>query len=489
MSEDDGGSNRSGARSPHSRPRLARTAAVTAAIWIALQAALHLAIVAPTGSPANVDWWLALSSLQLERGLTRVWTPYPPVFPALHAALTRAVAGDDAPQLQRYFFEGDRSGESTAAHARVLARMERAWIAANLLLLLALAALIGWMVRRREGAWPLAALAGAAFLLASIAPESRVRVGLASDQFDYLPALLLLGSVALLAARRPLASAAVAGAGIATKLFPFVAIPIACARARSWREAAAPAAVALVIVGALAAPLALTDRDAFLSTWRFSGERGGWESVWLFPEKKWPPMPAARAMPGMFGEPLPTTLVVLIDGRRLAGTIVREDADAIVLRSEGAEQRIARADIAGTGARRKPPLPLRLLALAAFALAALAPFAARRALDSERGVADAALLSITLLLFFSPGVSSYYFLWLVPLLFVTFPPEIAMAVTAAFLFAGNLELHRWPDVPLYWPALALRQAILGGVALATVRNLRSRAPAPAGAEPANAASA
>jgi hypothetical protein len=450
-----------------------RPLALALLAWLTVQAAIAIGIRAPPSAPANVDWWLALSSFQSERGIVHVWTPYPPLFPLLHEPVVAALSGDEAPLVRRWYFESDRSPEAAAGHALVLARLVWAWRIANAILLAGIAVAVFALAREARGVDG-ASFAAAGFLLSQIAPWSRVRIGIGNDQFDYLAVLFLVLAVLLLSRRKPASAGAAAGLGILAKLFPVVTLGPALARAKRLREAVIPCAVAMAVSAAGLAPFAIADRQSFLSTWRYSSAREGWESVWIWPQRRYPPMPSPKAMPALYGEPLPTTLLILADQRLVSGIVVREDAEAVVMRSNGTEETFARTGIAGFGEPKRPPLRVRLLSLFAFAIALASPLALRRTIDRPGGIASASLLAVTALLFFSPGVSSYYFLWLVPLLFVVFPLEWAMACSCAFLFAGNLEQHAPPAFPLYWPALAVRQLFLAGLGLAILRPVIGR---------------
>jgi hypothetical protein len=453
------------------RRSAARSIVMVAALWLFMQAVIRIAGPAPPSRAANIDWWLAVSTLQLERGLSHVWTPYPPLFPSIHAAATKLVAGEDEPALRRWFFANDRS--SWAAHERVLSALENLWISANALMIAAIAGIVFFVVRRTRSS-RVAGIAGAAFVLSQIAPESLMRIGFGNDQFDYLPSLLFIGAISL-AEKRRFMSAALAAMGILAKIFPFVALAVSCARARSWREAGRPMAFATSIIALGIAPFAISDFSTFVSTWRFSSERSGWESIWLYPEKRWPPEPRASAMPALFAQPFDSTAtaqIILQDGRTLFGAVSKESADTITFRAGGHEQSFPRSSIAAVKERRMPSLRVRVLTMLALLLAAATPFAVRRSLDSPGGAASAALLSITVLLFFTPGFSSYFFLWLVPLLFMTLTPEVAMAVTTVLVIAAHLELQGWPSYPFYWWGIGARQLLLGALGLILFRRLR-----------------
>jgi hypothetical protein len=207
-----------------------------------------------------------------------------------------------------------------------------------------------------------------------------------------------------------------------------------------------------VTAAVLVAPFAIARPAGFASTYRWSAERGGWESVWLYPERRFPPMPMPPAMGSIFGRPLPTAAPQAPDGK---------------------------AATPAQMTRPRPPLRERLVSLAGLAAIVAAAIGLRRAFGTPAGLARGTLLCLALLLFFSTGVSSYYFLWLLPLLFVVHRPVTAAALAAAFLLLANVELIGYPRLPYYWWSLGARQLLFLGVIIAEVRGLRAAITAPA----------
>lgn len=119
-----------------------------------------------------------------------------------------------------------------------------------------------------------------------------------------------------------------------------------------------------------------------------------------------------------------------------------------------------------------------LLALSSGALLLFGAWLFRRALRSPCGLARGTLLAVLVLLLFSKGFSSYYFVWLVPLLFLVYPALAAFGLSALLLVVANAELIDPPALPFYWHAIFVRHAILLCLAAAQVRNLwKARAPA------------
>ncbi|MBI5480353.1 MAG: hypothetical protein HY906_15930 [Deltaproteobacteria bacterium] len=429
-------------------------------LWAALQGTIVLC-TRGTARPSvtNVDWWVALSTLHVKRGFFEVWTPYPPVFPALHYAVVGAAARGRVDALHAYFFAGDRSRPAVRAAWITVPFVHDLWGLANLALMAAIALAVARLARAVGGGpgW----LAGSAWALLQVAPFGLVRIGPWFDQFDYLPALLLLLGLGWLGAARPVRAGVATAIGVLTKAFPGVLIPMGLAalgRARALSFCAAGAITAAVLV----APFLLARPAVFTSTYRWSADRGGWESVWIAPERRMPPMPMPPAMGQLFGQPLPQAEV--------------RAADGVANRQPGP--------------RSRPPLRERLVSLAGLAAIVLAAVLLRRGFGTPAGLARGTLLCLTLLLFFSTGVSSYYFVWLLPLLFVVHRPVTAAALSAAFLLAANLELVGYPALPWYWWSLGARQLLFLGVIVAQVWALRvaSTSP-PASPEPAAPAGA
>lgn len=404
-----------------------------AAIFVATQVALMLVghasflpAFTPLGEvPYNVKWWLALGTLMAREGPLVVWTPYPPVFPLAHLELYQAM-GFDADMLWRHFFLRDADVAELASAA--IRRAQWLWSGMNAVLLGVIGALIASLAAATRGRAQ-ALLAGAAYLLMSQSYASRILTGIVSDQFDYLPCVFLLAALLALVREAPGPSAVAAAVGTATKLFPVVLAPIAWLRLRSWRARAWYAGAFGVASAALWLPLACAGQRPVLSFLRFTGARGAWESVWLYPSMRLPPWPPSSEMRGLFDVPYPPPGV---------------------------------AEHVGSALR---PAMGPLLGLATIA-ALLVLFAlARRRLQAPMETVRCALLALLVTLFFAKGFSSYFVQWFFPLLFVVYRAEVAASWVAAFLVVGNLEFVGDPATwPMYWPSLFLRHGLLFGLA-------------------------
>lgn len=402
-----------------------------------------LPVFLPLGEvPYNVKWWLALGALMAREGPWVVWTPYPPVFPLLHLALFGAM-GFDADTLWRHFFLRDAAVAGHAAEAIRSAQVM--WCCMNAMLLCAIAWLVARLAeaaRGRAEAW----VAGGAYLLMSQSYASRVLTGVVSDQFDYLPCAMFLFALLALVRDAGASSAAAAAVGTATKLFPVVLAPLACMRLPTWRARTTYVGAFTAVSTILWLPLLTGGQRPVQSFLRFTGDRGAWESVWIFPRRSLPPWPSSQEMLGLFDRPYPPS--------------------GAVLSSAGGS-----ADDLG------PWLTLATMV----AMGAVFAFARNR-LRTPHDVVRAALLLLLSLLFFTKGFSSYFVQWFVPLLFVVYRAEVAALWFGAFLVVGNLEFVGDPaSWPMYWPSLFLRHALLFALAVDQWRRWQASTARTAGA--------
>jgi hypothetical protein len=440
-------------------------------LFALLQLALW-AMGAQPGDRANVWWWTALSTLAAERGFFNVWTPYPPVFAVFHYGLLKGF-GADTRLLARYFFEGDQGAEAVAAYDQTFATMTLAWSAFNAALLAGQAILIyrmaRWRLARQESL-----LAAGAFALFNLSWRSQIVLGLACDQFDYLPSFLFLLGIVLLAEGRPTGSALATGIGVMTKLYPGLLVPLAWSHLGEIRRSLRYTALVLAVCLAVAAPFLYVNPAVFLATYQSTGSRPGWESVWTFPDKAFPHMPAPGNMVGQFDTPIPEAAVFLRDGRNVAGSILEEDDQRLVLElPDGEQTTISKLDIRYVRWMRAVELKHRILMLVTLAALLALAWAFRKALRQREALLRAAFLSVLIMLFFSKGISSYFLLWFFPFLFILYRPLAACALFSLFLLVGNLEfVGGAPDWPYYWPSIFLRQALLLAVAADQVRRMR-----------------
>jgi len=341
----------------------------------------------------NVEWWNALAAAMAKHGFFNVWTPYPPVFPALFYGLSGVV-----PQ----------------------SAILPIWKTANACLLLGQALLVFAIVRRcsfqnKQRALHAALLASFAFLVVMFQPNSRLLLGPWMDQFDYLPTLLMLLGLFLLINKSGTASALVCGIGIMTKVFPVILVPAAFA-ALGWKRGLQYAAVAAVVCVIIAAPFFIANGEMFLSTYRWSADRIPWESVWAY------------AFPGRgIREPLANL-------PQAANPELIEQQFAVAYHPPD-------PGVEGDHAPGRSVWVNYLTAgLTAIGVVLTAAFVARGKKITPHRLCRGALVMVLLLLIFSKGFSSYFIVWAAPLVCIAYPGAGGFALCALMLLLGNTEL-------------------------------------------------
>ena len=483
-----------------------RTALIALGMFLLLQFLLF-AMGAKPSSRANVWWWTALSTLGADRGFFNVWTPYPPIFTVLHYGLTQLFAGDSQ-LLARHFFEGDRSPEAKAAYEASFVAMKWVWVVFNIVFLAGQAWLIyrlaQWKLSKQE-----ALIAAAAFLLFNCSWRSQIVIGPGCDQFDYFPSFFfLLGLHWLLrekegerwrqgdkeneeerstskdehpasdpAINNPLILAAIVTAvGAMIKIYPGLLVPLAWARLGDAKRAAAFTAIVIAICLVIAAPFLYVNSEFFLTTYKWSGTRPGWESVWEYDSgntshKPFPPMPVPEAMVGLFDLPFYDVVITLQDGRILPGRIIDKSADRVVLELlDGERQAFRDQEIQSLKEVGKGELKYSLLMLVTLIALLASAWKFRKVLRTGEGLIRGALLFVLILIFFSKGVSSYFLLWFFPFLFILYPPLIACGLFGLFLLVGNFEFFG-AGLAWYWPSIFVRQAMFGALAIDQIRRM------------------
>ena len=360
-----------------------RAYVVILAACAATQLLLSL-LVTPNRSFGNVRWYYAMGEQMRASGLFAVWTAYPPLFSlSLYGDITVLPSW-------RAFLHG--------------------WQVLNVALVLAIAAVIYRILARsgREDALP----AAIGFVLVNAITSSAITIGYYIDQFDYMPILLMMVSVAALESDRPLGSAIWCALGAMAKIFPAVVMPVAILsvdRRRRMQYAVVFAAVALIVT----LPWLIAEPNSLRSFLRFTVARESWETIWTFPHIQRPPTPP------------PEYFLIPFDG---SGTAT-------------------------------PWLPwLTIIAMAAY----LAWWRQRPAKDAPAAV----LALLVILLLFSKGISSYFPFWLFPLIFVVYRPVQACAICLVFLLVGNIEFvhtEHLLDDTAYWMAIWGRHALLVGL--------------------------
>lgn len=451
-----------------SRLSLLRAAFAILGLFLLVQFVLG-AMGIQRGVRANIWWWTALSTLAAERGFFNVWTPYPPLFTLLHYGLVKGFGGP-TDLLARYFFEGDRGPEAVAAYEVTLASMKGIWACFQAAFLAGHAALVYALAR--AGLRPReATLSAVAFVLFNLSWCSQIVIGVTCDQFDYIPSFFFLLGLLWLSRGRVEASALAAAAGVLTKIYPGLLIPLAWASLKTARRGALYTGVCAGACLIAVTPFLRVNPDIFMATYQWSASRPGWESVWSYdsaqPERKpFPPMPVPAAMVGLFDSPVPNVVLVLDDGQSLPGREVREQAGHVTLEFWNGERiEVERRRVKAVLQPRSVERKDRMLMAATLAALLAAAWFFRRAIRCPSGLLRGALLFVLILLFFSKGVSSYFLLWFFPLLFVVYRPLAACGLFSLFLVAGNLEfVGGLKELPYYWPSIFLRQVLFAALA-------------------------
>ena len=409
----------------------------------------------------NVQWWQAIAGLMDARGFFNVWTPYPPVFPAIFYAASRVLPPEN---------------------------VVPAWQACNAVLLIGQAGLIFLLVRKllpegTESPVKVSLLAVLAFVAAAWQPRSMVLLGPWMDQFDYLPAFLMLLAVFLLVNRYETASAIVCGIGIMTKLFPGLLV-LAAWPLLGWRRGLRYAGIAAAVCVALALPSAIANRQMLASPIRYTASRPPWESVWAYAFPAFSRDPLA-AMP-----PAPHPQI----------------AADVFTKPYRAEDDPQLRFWANTWGPRRSFDPTNLIALPLFAVIAAITFAGtirnrRQESGDRRQTREGHLLTtgpcllakpvirnlLILLIAFllcSKGFSTYFIVWVVPLLCIVYPGAAGFGISAALVLLGNVELLGYmsrvvqeignreavifftklgPPGFQFWGAILVRTAILAGM--------------------------
>jgi hypothetical protein len=350
----------------------------------------------------NIEWWIGVGEAQSSHGVFHTWTPYPPLFPLLFRGMNKLSGGD--PVLLVYL-----------------------WWLVNALSLAILASVI---LRLRGFS------AGLGTVLVFSISTSFVGIGIQADQFDLLPCALLGLGILGLSKNRPLEAGIAAGVGAATKVFPGLLAFVALGLLPRRDGFLFILGLGLSLVISLL-PFYLADSDTFMSTWRWSLAREGWESIYTYPDLKLPPMPAAETLTRPVTSPLPST-----------------------------------------ESNWSPPLWMLILAQGTLVFW-LRKRSDRSCLDFSRG----ALASVLLLLLLSRGCSSYYSAWVMGLLFLVYSCRPAMLLAGALLLLANLEWIAWSpagssDLPFYWVSIFGRHILFAILLVDVLRRIGSPAPIP-----------
>jgi len=400
-----------------SRSAISRIGFLLAAFLVMNVLFLHL------GGPnemLNIPSWWDMNWIMEKHGFFRVWTPYPPVMPLITYTGYRLLKADPI-------------------------YIAWAWRGANLVLL----GLSGWLLYElTERKRPLVPIA---YLLWSMSWASLVLVGVWCDHEENLILVLVLLALLLLQRRHTAGASVATGLAVMTKLFP-LALVLATPRALGAKRWGRYAAGCAVVCLSVAAPFLIADPAIFLSSFRWTADRGPWESVYAFPAEP------REAMPPMI--------------------FLRPGMEGLVARSEmvewlrsGGKKLYWEWRLTTPYERSRPFEPLTLLPILGFlACAGLV------ALSPGGTLVTRTLGVLVFLLLFSKGFSSYFILWIVPLLFLEYGEIMGFVLGCALLLLGNLVVFALvkDSYALFWTAIFARHVLLCGVGLHLV--LRGRGP-------------
>ena len=327
----------------------------------------------------NIRWYQRVAEQMHSEGFFEVWTPYPPVFPAFLYVYSGILGGSE------YFL--------------------LLWKVLNVTLVVATAFLVYKIVERRSRKTALVSAVG--YLLVNATWNSAITVGLYFDQYDYFPVLAMMVSLYLLMEGKIIPSALACGIATMTKLFPAVVLPVALISLDKRDR------VRYLLFFALACfvvvlPFLVINVEPLLSFLRFTATRDGWETVWTFPDIKFPP-------------PVPP-------------------------------ESLATPFVGNTQAYRWLPWIM--------AASALGYLWWQSKVQTETPAPKRVLVLLLVYLIFSKGVSSYHIFWIFPLLFVVYRPVYAFAICSAFLLVGNVEFANAAiEPPTFWLSMFLRHAM------------------------------
>ena len=328
----------------------------------------------------NLRWYFDVGAAMHERGFFNVWTPYPPVFPGLLYLLS--------------------------AFQREAVGFINFWKILNLAGLTLIACLVFKYLERDGSDRFIPALLGFALIHATWA--SSLTIGLYMDQFDYLPMIFLLTALYLLMRSRLTLSAVFCGIGSMTKIFPGVVLLIALF-ALEKRQKAAHIITFAIVCAAILLPYLIGGTGPLVSWYDFTASRDAWETVWHYPDVKFPPVPD----PELLLEPFRS-------GARPYAWLTWLSALSMLIYMVWQLKGRPRGGVS---------LPQQALCL------------------------------ILLLLIFSKGVSSYFVFWIFPLLFVCYRPLLAFILCCAFILAANIEFF----VDTHWLSIFIRHGLFVGL--------------------------
>ena len=318
------------------------------------------------------------------------WMEYPPVFPWLVVAAYKASTWLAAGPAAEAGFYALISGLLVACEAGSFVLLYR----------------LARVLRDQASAWRSALL----YLLLF------VPVYLWTGWFDSLPTFLLLSALYLLVTQQERLSAVAAGLGLATKVFPALAWPLALCSLPGLRRKLAYSAIVVAVVGIIVWPLLVVSPGMLLVSVQAMLSRPSWETVWAVLEGYYgggavahfaQRLDVASATVGSHASSLPWALVTFVCGLLYLVFYIRF-----------------------WGTRNRLP------------------------------IVAAAGFTLHLLLLYSKGYSPQYLTWLAPLLVIVFPNH------RGAVYLGLLSLINLLEYPGYFHFFPEQHALLAGIVLA-----------------------
>lgn len=354
--------------------------------FIALNLLLPL-ISPPNHTFKNLPWYWRVATQLHEWGLFAIWTPYPPLFSLYIYLLTTFF---NEPEV---FF--------------------LAWKLLNLAMIL----MIGFLIYQIKVKNERTALVSAfGYMIINLTLTSAITIGYYFDQYDYLAVLCMMTSLYLLVSNRVSGSAILCGIGTMIKIFPGAILPIALVVLDKPMKQFKYFGFFALACATTVLPWLIANPGALRSFYEFSASRDAWETIWTFPELKFPPIPRPESFVLPFhADANPYPWLNWIAGATGLGYLWWKRNSATEM------------------AR-----PRMLLAL------------------------------LLILLIFSKGISSYYIYWVFPLLFVIYKPLCAFVACGALLLVGAIEFVSSPIEPVtYWISIFARHIIFLGLLIQT----------------------
>ena len=283
------------------------------------------------------------------------------------------------------------------------------WKIFNLILISSSAILIYLIINKIHNKTS-ALVSAIGFFLINMSWNSAILVGIKSDQFDYFPIFLLLFSLYFLLKKKILLSSLFCAIGTLTKLFPVIILVLAFFNLKR-KNRIKYVSIFLITCFLIILPFLIINPNIFFSGFIWNLGRDSWETIWTYPDIKFAEIQSHEPM--IF----PVTL------------------------------------------EKTGNSSLTFVMATAFLLIV---YFIRNKLHNKDNVIKTALILLLLILIFSKGISSYFILWLFPLIIISYKDIYGFIIVSILLLVGNIE-HI--SNTYYWLSIFLRHAIFIGLFL------------------------